>query len=96
MKTPRSRKAVRSELPYPLLLVEWEDSSRLGDGWIDLGEVRDPAPHRCVSVGYLVKSNRRGKVIVPTIADVEHPENSHAHGGIMIPSCAILSVRRLS
>jgi hypothetical protein len=72
------------------------DSSRLGDGWVDLGDVREPEPHRCVSVGYLVKSNRKGKVLIPTIADVEHPENSHAHGGIMIPSCAILSVRRLN
>ena len=65
-------------------------------GWIDFDEINDPDPHRCVSVGFLVKENERGKVLVPTVADLEHPENRHVHGGIMIPTCSIVSERRLT
>jgi hypothetical protein len=81
---------------YPLMIIEWIDSSRLGAGWIDFDEINDPDPHRCVSVGFLVKENERGKVLVPTVADLEHPENRHVHGGIMIPTCSIVSERRLT
>jgi hypothetical protein len=81
---------------YPLMIIEWIDSSRLGAGWIDFDEISDPDPHRCVSVGFLVKESERGKVLVPTVADLEHPENRHVHGGIMIPTCSIVSERRLT
>jgi hypothetical protein len=80
---------------YPLMLIEWVDSSRLGSGWLDLDEIDDPDPHTCVSVGFLVKENSRGKILVPTVADVKHPENRHTHGGIMMPSCSIVSERKL-
>jgi hypothetical protein len=86
----------RQVLPeYPLMLVEWVDSSRVGDGWVDLDAINEPAPSKCVSVGFLVRSNKRGKILVPTVADVERPTNRHSHGGIMIPACSIISERRL-
>jgi hypothetical protein len=37
---------------YPLVLVEWSDASRIFDGWLDLKEVPEPTPHKCVSVGF--------------------------------------------
>jgi hypothetical protein len=80
---------------YPLMLIEWVDSSRLGGGWLDLNEIEDPDPHICVSVGFLIKANERGKILVPTVADVKHAENRHAHGGIMIPAGSIVSERLL-
>jgi hypothetical protein len=80
---------------YPLMLIECVDSSRLGDGWLDLEEIGEPDPHTCVSVGFLIKENNQGKILVPTIADVKNATNRHAHGGIMIPACSILSERRL-
>jgi hypothetical protein len=80
---------------YPLMLIEWVDSSRLGNGWLDLDEIHDPDPHTCVSVGFLVKENERGKILVPTVADIKNPANRHTHGGIMIPSCSIISERML-
>ncbi|MFI4987245.1 MAG: hypothetical protein ACHQF3_07375 [Alphaproteobacteria bacterium] len=80
---------------YPLILIEWVDSSRVGQGWVDLNAIGDPDPHKCVSVGFLLKENAVGKILVPTIADVGHPDNRHSHGGIMIPSCSIISERRL-
>jgi hypothetical protein len=80
---------------YPLMLIEWVDSSRLGEGWLDLSAIGEPNPHKCVSVGFLIKENERGKILVPTVADVKNPANRHTHGGIMIPACSILSERRL-
>jgi hypothetical protein len=81
---------------YPLMVISWVDSSRLGSGWLDFHEIADPDPHICVSVGFLVKENELGKVLIPTVADVKHPENRHVHGGIMIPVCSIISERRLT
>lgn len=75
---------------YPLLLVEWVDASRLSDGWMDLSEIPDPYRHKYVSVGFLVAENDKGKILVPTIGDVGHPENSHTYGGMLIPASAIL------
>jgi hypothetical protein len=85
-----------ANLPYDLVMIEWVDSSRVGEGWIDLAAIGAPDPSRCVSVGFLVRENERGKILVPTIADVEREENRHTHGGIMIPVCSIISERRLN
>jgi hypothetical protein len=80
---------------YPLIVVEWIDASRISDGWIDIYDLPDPVPHRCVSVGFLVAENENGKILISTIADLQHPENHHAYGGMLIPGAAIISARRL-
>jgi hypothetical protein len=78
-------------LPYKLVVVEWVDSSRLANGWMDLAEIPDPYLHKCVTVGFQVAKNKRGIVLVPTIGDTEHRDNSHTYGGMMIPRSAIIS-----
>ena len=50
-------------LPYPLVLVEWLDSSRVGEGWVDLADIAEPNPSKCVSIGFLVRENEKGKVL---------------------------------
>jgi len=82
-------------MPYKLVVVEWLDASRLSDGWIDLKDVPSVYPHRCVTVGFLVSENKHGKILVPTVADIEHENNRHTYGGMMIPAGAIISVRPL-
>jgi hypothetical protein len=77
-------------IPYSLVLIEWVDASRLSDGWMDLDDIPDAYPHKCASVGFVVSANEQGKILVPTIGDVEHPENSHTYGGMMIPASAII------
>jgi|SRR5712671_3377653 len=81
---------------YPLVLIEWIDASRLADGWMDLADIPEPYPHKCVSVGFLISENENGKILVPTIADLEHPENRHTYGGMLIPKSAIISERQLN
>jgi hypothetical protein len=96
MPKPRPvAKPAHDELPYDLMIVEWVDASRLNDGWMDLAAIPEPYPHRCVTVGFLVSENERGKILVPTVGDVGHKDNSHAYGGMMIPRSAIVSERRL-
>jgi hypothetical protein len=80
---------------YPVILIEWVDASRLADSWIDLSDVPEPYPHKCVSVGFLISENENGKIIIPTIADIEHPENRHTYGGMLIPRSAIISEYRV-
>ena len=52
------------------------------DGWLDLLAIPDPL-HRCVTVGFVVSENSDGKIMVPTIGDVSHVDNSHTYGGIL-------------
>lgn len=92
---PRSAPTPRANVPYVLMLVEWVDASRLSDGWIDLSAVPEPYPHKCITVGFLVAENEQGKILVPTIGDIEHTANAHTYGGMMIPASAIISARRL-
>jgi lipocalin len=82
-------------VPYDLVLVEWVDASRLNDGWMDLAAIPEPYPHKCVTVGFVISKNERGTILVPTIGDTEHQDNSHTYGGMMIPASAIISERRL-
>jgi hypothetical protein len=78
-----------------LVLIEWIDASRIGDGWLDLNDIPPTTPHKCVSVGFVVSDDEKGTILVPTMADVEHPENRHTYGGMLIPGAAIISTRRL-
>jgi hypothetical protein len=61
-----------------------------------MADIEEPDPHRCVSVGFVVRENKRGKVLMPTLADIDHADNTHAHGGIMVPLVSIISERQLS
>jgi hypothetical protein len=31
-------------------------------------------PHKCESVGFVVSQDDRGMILIPTMADTEHPE----------------------
>ena len=94
----RARYAMRlNDGAHPLVMIEWIDASRLSDGWLDWAEVpSQPHPHTCVTVGFLLSENGDAKILVPTIADVEHPDNRHVYGGMLIPRSAILSERKLT
>ena len=63
---------------------------------MDLDAIPDPYSHLCVTVGFVVAENKIAKTLVPTIGDVEHRDNSHTYGGMMIPISAIISERVLA
>ena len=76
-------------------MVEWVDASRLGNSWVDLSAIPDAYLHRCITVGFVVSENEEAKILVPTLADQDHEENTHTYGGMLIPQRAILSERAL-
>lgn len=81
---------------FPVLLIEWTDASRLSAGWMDFDDIPEPYLHKCVTAGFLVSENEDGKILVPTIGDIEHVENRHTYGGMLIPRTAILSEKTLT
>lgn len=81
---------------YKLVMIEWVDASRLSDSWIDMNSVPDAYVHKCKTVGFLVSESDAALIVVPTIADIEHPDNSHTYGGMLIPRCSVLSERLIS
>lgn len=83
-------------LGYPVVMIEWTDSSRLAQsGWLDMSELPDPYFLRCVSVGLLISENKEGKLLVPTISHVDHADYRSTYGGMMIPASAVVRKWRL-
>lgn len=74
---------------YPLVLVEWEDSSQPASRWYQLDEIIDAAAAVCRTVGFLMRDDDQVKVIAHSVA-------AHfATGIIRIPSRAVVRVVRL-
>jgi hypothetical protein len=89
-------KALYPKIPYAIVAVEWVDASRLAVGWADFPEeISEPDPTVCVSIGFLVRKNAKGIILVPNVADVKNIDNQHVYGGMMIPKSAIRSIRTL-
>ena len=82
-------------LPYLSVMIEWVDASRLNNGWLAMSTVPEPYLHRCVTVGFLVAENYRGKIIVLTVTNLEYDDNKQTDGGMMIPASAVTSQRTL-
>ena len=64
---------------YGPVIIARIDASRQSDS--DMPAIPEPSIHKCVSGGLVLSSNMHGKIIVPKIADFEHPENSHTYEG---------------
>lgn len=63
---------------------------------MDVSAIPEARLHRCISVGFVVSQNEDAKILVPTVADVEHVENRHCYGGMLIPRSAIRRERRIA
>lgn len=92
MKRKRRIKIVkRPRVPYRLVLVEWEDSARPISAWQWVDEYQAPDAIMCISVGYVIVSNRRTLAIAQNFGDMEQ-ERVQVSGIIRIPQS---SVRRM-
>lgn len=93
LKTAKNKKTIPPS--HPLVLIEWVDSSRLGNAWVDWDEIPSAYLHLCVTVGFLACETKEAVILIPTIADIENPDNRHTYGGMLIPRSAIKRQRRL-
>lgn len=68
--------------------VQWEDSTVLGGGWKTIGDI-DRDAVQCLSVGFVLASDKRGIVLGASI------HGNEAAGITVIPRRSILKTRRL-
>lgn len=80
------------EIPYWLVLVEWEDSARPISAWEWVDSYQVPETVTCVSVGYLIANTDSAIALAPNIGDVGR-EHLQASGILRIPRSAVRSMR---
>ena len=87
-------KSKRPNLPYRLVMVEWEDSARPIGAWQWVDDYALPDIVRCISVGYLIAETKSALALAPNLGDVER-ERTQASGIIRLPRSAVLRVADL-
>ncbi len=81
-----------SDIPYPLVEVEWRDSHAVIGGWIDIEEARTQNREpRMFSAGYLLADDKIG-VVVANSVDMSC---TNACSLMDIPRGCIVRVRKL-
>lgn len=81
-------------LPFPLMMVEWEDSARPIPAWQWVEDYEVPKTIRCLSVGYLIAETDDAIALAPNLGDIDQPK-AQACGIIRIPQRAIIKLKRL-
>jgi len=79
-------------------MVEWLDSGRV-DGWEDAQDAVRSAlddPLVCHSVGWLMHEDEQRIIVVPTRKFPFRPGTGELLSKLVIPSCAVLSMRALT
>ena len=84
----------RPEVPYRLVLVQWEDSARPIPAWQWIDEYQLPEIVECISVGYLIADTKNAVALAPNIGDIKH-DRGQASGIIRIPRAAIRGMTNL-
>jgi hypothetical protein len=84
----------KPQAPYPLMIVEWEDSARPIPAWQWIEDYELPKTIRCLSVGYLIAETDEAIALAPNLGDIEQPK-AQACGIIRIPQRAIIKTKRL-
>ena len=80
------------DIPYRLVLVEWEDSARPIPAWEWVDNYQVPETVLCVSVGWIIADTANAIALAPNIGDVGR-EHLQASGILRIPRSAVRSLR---
>lgn len=75
--------------------ILWLDSASPSSDWHDLSDWEGLGSLECVSVGWLIAEDKHSKTIAPHVAYPNEKENRKGCGIMVIPTGAILSIRRL-
>ena len=79
-----------SRYPYPLVVIEWEDSQRPVGAWQWIDEYELPNSVLCLSVGFLIARTKDAIALAPNLGDLAQ-ERAQASGIIRIPVSAVRS-----
>ena len=85
----------KSQLKYPLVMIEWEDSQRPLAPWQWVDEFTLPDAVTCLSVGFLIAESESALAIAPNMGDLEQ-DRAQACGIIRIPASAVRSVKKIA
>lgn len=80
----------------PLVMIEWEDSAQPLPAWQHLSDLSLRGPIRCASVGWLIQSDRKVKVLAPNMGALDSELNVQASGFMQIPTRCVIKITRLS
>jgi len=90
----KAARGARPSSPYPLLLVEWEDSARPVSSWQWIEDYELPKTVTCLSVGYLIAETHNAIALAPNLGDIAQIK-TQACGIIRIPLRAIIKTWKL-
>ena len=76
-------------------MIEWEDSRIPISKWRYVDPEERYRPVSCVSVGWLLRDEKRVKVLVQNIGDLKEPENGQISGVMQISSRAVTKITDL-
>jgi hypothetical protein len=80
--------------PFPLVVVEWEDSARPISAWQWVEDYELPEIVKCLSVGYLVAETENAIALAPNLGDIEQAK-AQACGIIRIPQRAVIKIWKI-
>ena len=82
-------------VPYPLVMVEWEDSAWPNSGWQWVDDYELPQTILCISVGDVISKSTKAIAFAPNLGDLVQAK-AQACNIIRIPQCAITQIRKLT
>ena len=80
---------------WPLVIVEWQDSSQPVGTWQWADDYAEPEIVVCKSVGYLIGDTETAVALAPNLGDVTR-DRIQASGIMRIPRKAVVRIDRLS
>ncbi len=81
-----------------LVIVDWDDSSFMGFGWMNRESFDEPHALPCRTVGWLTYDGENSKVVVPHISSGKEGKwkDGCGAGGMTIPVCSIRRIQVLT
>lgn len=80
---------------YKIVIVKWDDSRQPQGHWRELSSFNDLDVAKCISVGFLIRKNKKVTVLAQNIADLNE-EDMQGAGIIQIPTAAITKITTLA
>ena len=78
-----------------LVKIEWVDSVQPTAEWQYLSEYKPSKPIGCVSVGFLIHSDKETKAIAQNMGSIEKEKHEQASGIIHIPTKSVIRIKEI-
>lgn len=79
---------------HKIYQIEWDDSRQPKSTWQWLSDANETGVAKCVSVGFLIRNDKKVKSLAPNIADLVD-EDAQVTGVIHIPAACVTRMIKL-